>query len=77
MNSLNLDFAILSYWFYRDFTVINPDKCSLCYLALKLNFQAHLVSIRNRKEEKVLGTIFDSKIDFFKHLTNITSKRHI
>ena len=44
--------AILSNWFYRDFKVINPVKCSLCYLALKLNFQADLYLLEITKKKK-------------------------
>ena len=44
--------AILSNWFYRDFKVVNPVKCSLCYLALKLNFQADLYLLEITKKKK-------------------------
>ena len=49
----------------------------LMLFGAKVELSSRLVSIRNNKEEKVLGTIFDSKIDFSRHLTNITSKRQI
>ena len=30
IDSLNHEFTILSKWFYNNFMVLNPDKCSLC-----------------------------------------------
>ena len=75
MNSLNHDFAIVSNWFYRNFKVINPVKCSLCYLALKLNFQADLYLVEITKKKKYWELFLIAK--FSKHLTNITSKRQI
>ena len=32
MNSLSHDFTILSKWFYKNFMVLNPDKCSFILL---------------------------------------------
>ena len=42
MASLNFDFAALSNWFYKNFMVFNPDKCSFPYLALRKNFKLPL-----------------------------------
>ena len=34
MNSLSHDFNILSEWFYNNFMVLNPDKCSFMLLGV-------------------------------------------
>ena len=56
MISLNYDFAILSNWFYKNFIVLNPDKCSFMLCGVKNELQRDLVSnngtIKISKEEK-------------------------
>ena len=60
--------------------VLDPDICSFMLFCVKDEFQTDLVSnnvtIRNSKEEKVLGITFDS-LDFSTHLTRITKKVNI
>ena len=61
--------------------VLNPDKCFLMLFAVKDELQTDLVSnnvtIRNSKDEKVLGITFDIKLEFSSHLTSITKKASI
>ena len=62
MTSLNHDFAISSNWFYKDFMVVNPDKCFFILFGVKGELQTDLVSknvtIKNNKGEKVIGITF-------------------
>ena len=62
MISLNHDFAILSKWFYKNFLVPNPDKCSFMLFAVKGELRTDLLSnnvtIKNRKDEKNTGNHF-------------------
>ena len=60
---------------------LNPVKCSSMLFCVKDKLQRDLVSnnitIRNRKNEKVLGITFDNKLFFPSHLTSITKKVNI
>ena len=44
---------------------------------LETDLISNNVTIRNNKEENVLGIIFDNKLDFSTHLTSITRKGRI
>ena len=43
MNSLSHNFTILSKWFYNNFMVLNPDKCSFMPLGVDDELQTNLV----------------------------------
>ena len=81
MTSLNHDFALLSNWFHKNFMALNPNKCSFMLFDVKDELQTDLVSknisIRNSKEEKVVGITFDNKLVFSKHLTSTTKKTNL
>ena len=81
MNSLSHDFTILSQWFYNNFMVLNPDKCSFMLLGVDDEFQTNLVcgneTLKNSKQEKVLGVTIDNKLKFKTHLLNITKNANI
>ena len=68
MNSLSHDFTILSKWFYNNFMVLNSDKCSFLLLGVDDELQANLVyeneTLKNSKQEKVLGVTMDNKLNF-------------
>ena len=55
MNSLSYDFTILLKWFYNNFMVLNPDKCSFMLLGVDDELQTDLVcgneTIKNRKQK--------------------------
>ena len=76
MNSLSHDFNILSEWFYNNFMVLNPDKCSFMLLGVDDELQTNLAcgneTLKNSKQEKVLGVTIDNKLNFKTHLSNIT-----
>ena len=80
-NSLSHDFTILSKWFYNNFMVVNPDKCSFMLLGVDDELQANLVrgneTRKNSKQEKVLGVTINNKLNFETHLSNITKNTNI
>ena len=43
VDSLRHEFTILSKWFYNDFMVLNPEKCSFMLLGVDDSLQANLV----------------------------------
>ena len=51
---LRREFTILSKWFYNNFMVPNPEKCSFMLLGVDNSLQANLVmkffKTKNRKE---------------------------
>ena len=55
MNSLSHDFTILSKWFYNNFMVLNPDKCSFMLLGVDDELQTKLVcgneTLKNSKQK--------------------------
>ena len=81
MNSLSHDFTILSKWFYNNFMVLNPDKCSFMLLGVDDELQTNLVcgneTLKNSKQEKVLGITIDNTLNFAMHLSTITKNANI
>ena len=81
INSLSHDFTISSKWFYNNFMVLNPDKCSFMLLGVDTEFQTNLEcgneTLKNSKQEKVLGVTIDKKLNFALHLSNITKNANI
>ena len=81
MNSVSHDFTILSKWFYNNFMVFNPDKCSFMLLGVDDELQTNLVygseTLKNSKQEKALGVTIHNKLDFAGHLLNITKNANI
>ena len=81
MNSLNHDFAILSNWIYKNFFVLNLDKYYFMLFGVNDDILTDLASnnstVKDSKKEKILGIIFDNKLDFSLHLTSITKKANI
>ena len=59
IDSLTLEFTILSKWFYNNFMVLNPDKCSFMLLGVDDSLQTNPVCgdelLKITKQEKVLG----------------------
>ena len=79
MNSLSHDFTILSKWFYNNFMVLNPDKCSFILLGVDDELQTNLVcrTLKNSKQEKVFGVTIDNKLSLATNLLNITKNANI
>ena len=61
--------------------VLNPDKCFFMLLGVDNELQTNLVcrneTLKNSKQEKVLGATIDNKLNFAKHLSNITKNANI
>ena len=81
MNSLSNDFIILSKLFYNNFMVLNPDKCSFMLLGVDDELQTNLAcgheTLKNRKQEKVLGVTIGNRLNFATHLLHITKNANI
>ena len=74
---LRHDFAIISEWFYENYTVLNADKCH--FLTVGFNepfsvFSFNDTTVENASEEKMLGIVIDNKLNFRSHL-KIYAKR--
>ena len=76
IDSLRHEFSILSKYFYNNFVVLNPEKCSFMLLGVDDSLQTNLVCgdeiLKNTKQEKVLGIALDNILNFATHLLNIT-----
>ena len=61
--------------------VLNPDKCSFMLLGVDTEFQTNLEcgneTLKNSKQEKVLGVTIDKKLNFALYLSNITKNANI
>ena len=81
MSSLGHDITIFSKWFYNNFMVLNPDKCSFMLVGVDDELQTNLVcgneTLKKSKQEKVLGITIDNKLNFATHLLNITKNANI
>ena len=76
IDSLSHELTVLSKWFYHQFMVLNPDKVSL--MLISINDESGLVygneTLRNSKQEKVLGVTIDNKLNFSRQLALICIK---
>ena len=58
IDSVRHEFTTLSRWFYNNFMVLNPEKCSFMLLGVDESLQTKLVCgdeiLKNTKQEKVL-----------------------
>ena len=72
--------CILFKWFYNNFMVFHPEKCSFMLLGVDNSLQTNLVYgdeiFINRKLEEVLGVALDSKLNFATQLLNITKNAY-
>ena len=81
MNSLSHDLTIFSKWFHNNFMVLNPDKCAFMLLGVDDELQTNLAcgneTLKNSKQEKVVGVTIDNKLSLATHLLNITKNTNI
>ena len=65
-DSLRHEFNTLSKWFYNNFMVLNPDKCSFMFLGVDDSLQTNLVCddeiFKNTKQAKVIGVTLNNKL---------------
>ena len=69
------DFSKLFSWFYENYMVLNPSKCSfMCFGYKNINnesFSYSGIKIPYTKEQKLLGIIIDSELKFDKHINTL------
>ena len=56
--------------------VLNPEKCSFMLLSVDDELVCRNETLKNNKQEKVLGIIIVNKLNFVIHLLNITKNFH-
>ena len=76
-NDLNLDFMISHKWFRENYMVLNPGTCH--YIVIGDNDPSHKIIWNNKQivrsnEEKLLGILLDSKLNFDSHITSLCKK---
>ena len=76
VDSLSHEFTILPKWFYNNFMVLNPEKCSFMLLDVDIHcrptWYVVMKFLNTRKQEKVLGVTLDNTLNFATNLLNIT-----
>ena len=76
-NDLEMDFMILHKWFNENHMVLNPDKCH--YIVIGDDDPTQKIILNNNEiassnEEKLLGILLDSKLNFDSHITSLCKK---
>ena len=76
-NDLEMDFMILHKWFHENHMVLKPGKCH--YVVIGDNDPSHKIILNNNEiassnEEKLLGILLDSKLNFDSHITSLCKK---
>ena len=76
-NDLEMDFMILHKWFHENHMVLNPDKCHFIVIGDDDPNQKIILNnneIVSSNEEKLLGILLDSKLNFDSHITSLCKK---
>ena len=63
INNFRDNFDLVSYWFYKNYMVLNAGKCNLIILGNNTeneNFLFNNILMENNNEEKMLGLIIDN-----------------
>ena len=73
-DDLEIDFMILNKWFHENQKVQNPGKCH--YIVIGDDDPSHKIILNNNKiassnEEKLLGILLDSRLNFDTHITSL------
>ena len=74
---LRNDFKVVTDWFFENYVSFHPTKCHYMYLdENKKNnaFNFKNISLKNSKEEVVLGLTIDNKLLFDNHVKKICRK---
>ena len=71
-NNLEMDFMILYKWFHENHMVLNPGECDC--IVMGDDDPSHRIILNNHEiassnEEKLLGVLLDSKLNFDSHIT--------
>ena len=72
-----MDFVILHKWFHENHKVLNPVKCH--YAVIVDNEPSHKMILNSSEiscsnEEKVLGILLDSNLNFDSHILSLCKK---
>ena len=72
-----MDFMILHKWFHGNHMVLNPGKCH--YIVIGDDDPTQKIILNNNEiassnEEKLLGILLDSKLNFDSHMTSLCKK---
>ena len=72
---------LIPQWFHNDFMVLNSDECFIMSLGIDDELQPDLVcgseTLKNSKQEKVLGVTIDNRLNFATHFLNIAKNANI
>ena len=71
---LTQDFSKIFKWFYKNFMILNPDKCyslTLGFQDAQPKFSYDNIKIKKVSEEKILSIAIGNKLTFKSHLKNI------
>ena len=71
------DFAITSEWFYKNYIVLNQNKChflTLGFNKLFPDFSFENTIIKNVTEEKILGIVIENNLNFKSRMKKICEK---
>ena len=76
-NDLEMHFMILHKWFNENHMVLKPGKCH--YIAIGDNDPSRKIILNNNEiassnEQKLLGILSDSKLNFDSHITSLWKK---
>ena len=76
-NDLEIDFMILHKWFHENHMALNPGKCH--YIVISDDDPSHKIILNNNEiansiEEKLLGILLESKLNFDSHITYLCKK---
>ena len=73
-NDLEIDFMILQKWFHENHMVLNAGKRH--HIVIGDDDPSHKIILNNNEiassnEEKLLGILLDSKLNFDSHITSL------
>ena len=74
---LQKDFKVVTGWLYENYMSLNPTKCH--YMCLGKNkendtFNFENISLKNSKQELILGLTIDNKLSFDNHVKKVCRK---
>ena len=79
-NDLEMDLAILHKWFHENYMVLNHGRCH--YIVIGYDNPSHKIILNNNEiastnEEKRLGILLDSKLNFDSHILFVKKQSKI
>ena len=78
ISRLRHDFAIISEWFYENYTVLNAGECHFLPVGFNESFPDFSISnttIENVTEQNILGIVINNKLNFYVSFKKIYAKR--